>query len=156
MNNPRSVHVTVCVNKTNKFWPVLNIVHYRLQQRRCNYVSERKAARAISKGRTSLRFHNRLIFPRDPKETRAMDFLRPGSTFGFIHPSAFLILILNCCMHLSIKFLGKWTRVKTGCKSTSSPLSYTTWSMHWKRKSQHLEQPALEIYHTHFLWIIDK
>lgn len=91
MNNPRAFHQTVCVNKANKFWPVLNIVHYRLQQSTCNYISERKAAGATPKGRTSLRFHNRHIFPRDPEETRAMDFLRPDSMLDFIHPSTVLI-----------------------------------------------------------------
>jgi len=90
MNNPRAFHETVCVNKANKFWPVLNIVPHRPRQGRGNYVSERKAAEAIPKGRISLRFHNRPIFPRDPEETRAMDFLRPDSVFGFIYPSAFL------------------------------------------------------------------
>lgn len=92
MNNPRAFHQIVCVNKTNKLGPVLNIVHYRLQQSRCNYVSERKAAGAIPKGRTSLRFHKRHIFPRDLEETRPMDFLRPDCMFGFVHPSAFLIM----------------------------------------------------------------
>lgn len=150
MNNSRAFCQTVCVNKANKSWPVPNIVHWRLQQSKCNYVRERKAAGAIPKGRTSLRFRNKHIFPRDPEETRTMDFLRPDS-YVWLHTSK---CIFNCSIHLKpIKFLRKWTGFETGPKIMSSPSSYTTWNKALMKKNPRMElhdNLALDNHHAQF------